>query len=65
MIKVNHEPYPYSEGMTVRSLMQAKGFTFPNIVVRINDELVNRSKWDTTPVHDGDDVQMAHIYGGG
>ena len=65
MITVNGDPYPYSEAMTVASLMKAKRFIFSNIVVRINDELVHKDKWDTTPVNDGDEVEMAHIFGGG
>lgn len=65
MIKLNHEPYPHSEGMTIRSLLLEKNFTLGNIVVRINGEVVDKGKWDIMPINDGDDVEMFHIFGGG
>ncbi|MDO4582162.1 MAG: sulfur carrier protein ThiS [Bacillota bacterium] len=65
MIKLNNDPYPYHEGMTIASLMEEKKFTFRNIVVRLNDVPIAKEKWDTTTIADGDVVLMAHLFGGG
>ena len=65
MIRLNNNPYPYREGMTVRSVMEEKGFVFQDIVVKINGQVIRDEAWYSTAIHDEDDVQMIHIFGGG
>ena len=65
MITVNGDPLEHAPGMTVRSLLKAKGFVFPLIIVRIDGELVAREAFDQTPVPDGADVQVLHLMSGG
>ncbi|MBQ6808393.1 MAG: sulfur carrier protein ThiS [Firmicutes bacterium] len=65
MIKLNNRDYPYREGLTVRSLMDENGFVFQDIVVKINGKVVRDEAWSSTVIHDEDDVQMIHIFGGG
>ena len=65
MIQLNHKPHPYQEGTTVRSLMDEMGFVFQDIVVKINGQVIRDEKWFSTCIHDEDDVQMIHIFGGG
>lgn len=65
MIKLNNRDYPYREGLTVRSLMDENGFVFQDIVVKINGKVVRDEAWFSTVIHDEDDVQMIHIFGGG
>ena len=65
MITVNGDPHPHQAGMTVRVLLEQKGFVFPLLVVRINGELVDREAFDRTPIPDGADVQVLHLMSGG
>jgi sulfur carrier protein len=65
MITLNNRPYPYTEGMTVKSLMDENNFVFKEIIVNINGEIIREEDWLTTPISDGDDVKMIHVFGGG
>ena len=67
MIKVNGFDFPWEEGLTVTKLLEKKGYTFHTslIVVKINNEIIDEEKFDTTLIQDCDDVQALHIFGGG
>ena len=65
MIQVNNRPLEFSEGLTVKKLLEIKNYTFPNITVKINDEFIPKSKYDTTFIKDGDNVLALHMFGGG
>jgi len=67
MIKVNGFDFPWEEGLTVRKLLDKKGYTFHEhlIVVKINNVIVPDEEFATTLINDGDEVQALHIFGGG
>ena len=65
MIILNGDPYPYKEGMTVKSLMREKKFVFRYMIIAINDVIIPENKWPDQPICDGDTVRMEHIFGGG
>ena len=65
MIKVNNRPSEWFENLTVKKLLEIKNYTFPNIIVKINDEFIPKSKYDTTFIKDGDNVLALHMFGGG
>ena len=65
MIKLNGKDYPWEEGLTVEKLLEKKGYTFPMIIVRINDKVIEREDYATTIINDGDNVEALHIFGGG
>ena len=64
-IQLNNRPYRYREGATVGSLMAENNFDFPSIIVKINGDLIEESKWSTVAVNAGDNVEIIHIFGGG
>ena len=45
--------------------MEAKSFKFRMLVVRLNDKLVKKEDYDTTPVKEGDDLKIIHLVSGG
>ncbi len=63
---VNHteEQLPV-DSMTVRELLAAKRWTFPLIIVKINGRLVERSRYDTERLSDGDAIEVYHLVSGG
>ena len=66
MIRVNdrHE-VPWREGLTVAELLEAMNYTYHEIIVRVDGELVPKEAYDTTTVPDGADVKAIHLIAGG
>ena len=50
---------------SVREILAAKGWSFPLIVVKVNGSLVPRPSWDSSLVHDGDEMDAMHLVSGG
>lgn len=66
MITVNHHhTLPWREGMTVRDVLTAMNYTFPQIIVVINGDVVRHDAYDTTTVPDNADVRVVHMIAGG
>ncbi len=65
MILVNGDPLEWSEGMTVRDILVAKNYTFPLLIVTINEDLIDRKDYTTTPVSEGAVVKVVHLMSGG
>lgn len=65
MITVNTEAYLWHPGMTVRSLLDEKVFTFRHIIVRVNGEFVPEENYEKFAIHDEDDVIVLHLMAGG
>ncbi len=65
MIKLNNRDYEWKSGMTVKSLMEEKKFTFPKIIVNINGKTLDEKEYSETAIMDGDDVKIIHLLAGG
>lgn len=67
MIIVNGRDSSWEEGLTVTKLFEKKGYTFHEsmIVVRINNVTISEEVFDSTLIHDGDEVLALHIFAGG
>jgi len=65
MIKVNGRNSEWEEGLTVRRLLEKKNYTFPSIVVQINEKFIPPSQYETTAINDGDEVKVIHLTSGG
>ncbi|MBM7854745.1 sulfur carrier protein [Desulfohalotomaculum tongense] len=65
MIKVNGREFPWEEGLTVKKLLQKKNYTFPSIVVKINDRTIAEDEYADALIEDGDDVKVIHLITGG
>lgn len=50
---------------SVQDVLAAKNWSFPLIVVRVNGTLVPRPSWNSTLVHDGDQMDAMHLVSGG
>ena len=66
MIQVNdrHE-VPWREGMTVADVLKEMNYTYHEIIVKVDGELVLKEAYDTTTVPDGADVKAIHLIAGG
>ena len=65
MLTVNDTEHPFHEGMTIKTLLEEKGFVFHRIVVRLNDRVVEDACFAETLLHDGDNVKAIHVFAGG
>ena len=64
-IRVNGEPKPLPAGATVGSLLESLVLRRNGVAVALNDEVVTRGAWDTTPLTNEDRVEILHAVGGG
>lgn len=66
MIRVNDKwDVEWREGLTVRQVLKACGFTHRQVVVSVNGTLVTPGEYETTVVSDAATVRVVHIVGGG
>lgn len=66
MITVNRRhKLPWQEGMTVEDVLARMAYTYPRIIVRINDVLIPHDAYAETILPDGADVQVIHLMAGG
>jgi len=54
-----------AETMTVNQMLDLKKFTFRMRIVKINGNLIPREKYDSSVIHDGDNIQMIYLMSGG
>jgi len=65
MLKVNNIDHPYRDGITIKALMDEKGFVFHRIIVKLNGKLVEDADYAGTVLSDGDIIEAIHIFAGG
>ncbi len=65
MIKVNNRDSEWYEGMTVRSLLNDKKYTFRMIIVKINGKVIKKDQYDTHLINNADNVLVIHMISGG
>jgi thiamine biosynthesis protein ThiS len=66
VIRVNNrDNIEWREGITVSDLLGHLNYTYHQIIVKVNGELVRRESYDTYVVPDGADVKAIHLIAGG
>ncbi len=65
MIKVNGITIDFLDNETVSGLLKRMKYIFPNVVVKINGELVKRSDFVHTIIPDKAEVSVIHMISGG
>lgn len=65
MIEVNGHSIDFVENETVKDLLKRMKYTFPNVVVKINKELVKRVDFAETIVPDDSKTSVIHMISGG
>ena len=65
MIEVNGKSVDFVENETVKELLKRMKYTFPNVVVKINGDLVKRADFGDTIVPDGSKIAAIHMISGG
>ena len=65
MLTVNNTEHPFRNGMTIKTLLDEKGFVFHRIIVKVNGMLIEAQDYSGTILNDGDNVEAIHIFAGG
>lgn len=65
MIEVNGRSIDFVGDETVKDLLKRMKYTFPNVVVKINGELVKRNDFPSTVVPDDSKISVIHMISGG
>jgi sulfur carrier protein len=65
VIEVNGKSVDFVENETVKDLLNRMRYVFPNVVVKINGELVKRTDFADTLVPDDSKISVIHMISGG
>jgi len=61
----NREEEIGKESITVNEMLILKKFSYKMRIIKINGTLISKDNYDSTIIHDGDDVQMLYLMSGG
>ena len=64
-IIVNKRPVDYVKDETVKDLLKRLKYTFPLVIVKINEDHVPRTKYSEVIVPENADIQVIHMISGG
>ena len=64
-VTVNGEQRAFDEGATVAALVEALGLAEVPVVVQRNSDIVERSRYESTPLEEGDTLELIRFVGGG
>lgn len=64
-LQINGEKKDFSGLHTLADLVAHLGMKGDRVAIELNLDIVPRDRWDSTPVHDGDRLEIVHFVGGG
>jgi len=64
-LTINGEPHTIADARTVEDLLRTLALDPRSVVVELNRAIIRRPAIATTPVADGDVVEIVHFVGGG
>jgi sulfur carrier protein len=64
-VVVNGEPCELQQGTTVADVVALLGRRPQGLAVAVNEEVVPRTRWPTTPLHERDRVEVLTAAAGG
>lgn len=65
MISLNNKKVEWQEGMTVEKLLQINNYSYPRIIVTINNNVIPAEEYSSAHINDGDNVKIIHLMAGG
>lgn len=64
-ITVNGKKVDFIEGETVKDLLKRVKYSFPLVVVKINDKVIPRSDFSKVIIPDDSKIDVIHMISGG
>jgi sulfur carrier protein len=65
MITAKGKKLEWHHGLTIRDVLDALGYNYPSVLVRVDGTIVRRKEWDSTAVPDEAEIQVHPIVAGG
>ena len=65
MVRLNGTPQELDSGATLQSLIQSSDFSRFDLAIWINERQLMYAEYANTPLHDGDEVKIIRLMGGG
>ena len=64
VLQINGDKREFS-GVNLADLVEQLGMKGDRVAIELNLEIVPRDRWESTPLHDGDRLEIVHFVGGG
>ena len=64
-LTINGEEKAFENVTTLSALIDQLGLKGDRVAVELNRDIVPRSNWNSTVLHDGDKLEIVHFVGGG
>ena len=61
----NREEEFSCKSISVSEMLVLKKFSYKMRIIKVNGALISKEQYDSTIIHDGDDVQMLYLMSGG
>lgn len=58
------EVFP-NETLTIKEILELKKFTYPKLIVKLNDVIIEKEDFESTFVKEGDNLMILHLLAGG
>ncbi len=62
---INGELRKINESQNLADLVKELDIQFPNFAIALNQQVVPRSKYDSTAIKENDQIEIVHAVGGG
>ena len=64
-VRINGEEHEFPRGATVAGLIEKMRVSTPRVAVERNREIVPKAAYATTPLAEGDELEVVEFVGGG
>ena len=64
-VEINGERRVLEEQMTLRELIEYLKLAPERLAIELNQMVVRRADWPSTPLNEGDRIEIVHFVGGG
>ncbi len=64
-IRLNGEPREVNGPLTIAALLEQLGVDPRRVAVEQNVTVIKRDRYASTPIHDGDEIEVVNFVGGG
>ena len=61
----NREEEFNADAMSIKEMLELKKFSFRMRIIKVNGLLIPKDKYESTYIHDGDNVLMIYLMSGG
>jgi thiamine biosynthesis protein ThiS len=58
------EVFP-NEALTIKDILELKKFSYPKLIVKLNDVIIEKQDFESTFVKEGDNLMILHLLAGG